>query len=370
MEHTINISGVAVPEIDTPFCPSGYADFGTYCKQETNIDGGTEYSYIQYLRPNTNLVENESVVHNISSSRLLDWSDRANIQAWVNDTQANVSFTASDTGVAVTIEDDYGNSSVHKDILYETRVEYDNTGGSDDSDDTDDSDDGGSGGGGGGGGGGTTTIIQNVTGAYSWTVSAPGSGGQRFQFFGYPGRTFSAPLELENTGSGPVNLSLQCLSSDGSCEWVELSTRHVELDASSFTETTVRVQGQVPMNATRDEYNFVVRVTDPSFDPADPEGGGKADVRFSVDMNRPLGFLIERYSRLAGIYTTIELPDGAPLPEDAEGLPVPFVLIPLFISGAVFAVARAVNDRSGPVLAVQVFVFIVVVGLFPAWPIL
>lgn len=203
-------------------------------------------------------------------------------------------------------------------------------------------------------------------------MSTPGSG-SRFQFFGYPGRTFSAPLEPENTGSNPVNPSLQCLSSDGSCDWVELSTSHGQLDASSFTETTVIVGGQVPLNDTRDEYNFVIRVTDPSFDPQNPEGGGKGDVRFAVDMNRPLGFLIERYRRLAGIYTTIELPDGAPLPEDAQGLPVPFVLIPLFFSAAVFAVARAVNDRGGPALAVQVlaavFVFIAVAGLFPAWPI-
>ncbi len=359
---------MAVPEISTPFCPSGYADFGTYCKQETNIDGGTKYSYIQYLRPNTDLVENKSVTHNISSSRLLDWSDHANVDAWVNDTQTNISFTASDSGIAVTIQDDYGDSSVHKDILYATRIEYDNTG---DSDGSDDSDDGGSSGGGGGGGGSsTTTIIQNVTGdAYSWTVSAPGSGSQRFQFFGYPGRTFIAPLELENTGSGPVNLSIQCLSSDGSCQWVDLSTDNVQFDASSFTKTTVMVTGQVPLNASRDEYNFVIRVTDPSFNPTNPEGGGKADVRFAVDMNRPLGVLIERYSRLAGIYTTLEVPDRAPLPEDAQGVPVPFVLIPLFFSGAVFAVARAVNDRTGPVLAVQilvvVFVFIVVTGVVP-----
>lgn len=133
------------------------------------------------------------------------------------------------------------------------------------------------------------------------------------------------------------------------------------------------VQGQVPLNASRDEYNFVVRVTDPSFDPQNPSAGGKGDVRCTIDMNRPLGFLIERYGRLVGIYTTIEAPDGAPLPEDAHGLPVPFILIPLFLSGAVFAVARAVNDSAGAVLAAHillaVFVFVLAAGLFPAWPI-
>lgn len=71
----------------------------------------------------------------------------------------------------------------------------------------------------------------------------------------------------------------------------------------------------------------------------------------------------------AGIYTTIDASDGAPLPEDAHGLPVSFAVIPLFFSLAVFAGLRAIDDSRGGVLAGQillaVFVFIIVTGIVP-----
>ncbi len=349
-------------------CPPGTLGSGTQEVKNISSDKERVWFNISNIEVYTNHTEDLPFRREVNWDNLKNPNERdgGTLEAYADGNQINVSIRDESGKFVIIIGRNHTNSSWHKG-MHTAALTYTL---SDDS--TIVIDDGG---GGGGGGGTTTTIIQNVTGdAYSWTVSTRGSGSQRFQFFGYPGRTFNAPLELENTGSGPVNLSLQCIDSDRSCQWVDLSTDNVQFDASSFTKTTVMVTGQVPLNATRNEYNFVIRVTDPSFNPQNPSAGGKGDVRFTVDMNRPLGILIERYGRLARIYTTIDAPEGVPLPEDAHGLPVPFVLIPLFFSGAVFAVTRAVDDSGGAVLAAHillaVFVFILAAGLFPAWPIL
>jgi hypothetical protein len=234
----INVTGVAVPEISTPFCPSGYADFETYCKKESNIKSGTKYYYRQYLRPGTNEVENVSVTHRIDSSRLLDWDNKANVKAYVNGTQANVSWTASNSGIDVTIEDDYGNSSVHKNTLYTTKVVYDNTG-------EDTSSNSGS-----GGGGGTTIIVDDgekpaVTAGSPINVTVRGA---------IP--TFSQ-VKLTNNRETAFTIDIKPVAQRPGCDLVSFgdtgsNTVSVQVNkpGSVTQQTGIGFQAAAPVNAT------------------------------------------------------------------------------------------------------------------------
>lgn len=186
------------------------------------------------------------------------------------------------------------------------------------------------------------TVVENVTGEFDWVVSALGTDDRDFSFFGHPGEENTVPIALENTGDRPVNLTLECVGGS-QCDTVELSRDRVEFGAEDFTSTVVDVKYSVPQNFTGSDYNFRIRVTDPSYEPGNSQGVAYMDFKVSTE-NPLLSIAIDRFSRLV---STI------------PGTPIPFFVLPLVPSMLAFAGIRSVWDEGGAILAGHVGISIV-----------
>jgi len=293
--------------------------------QKTATGDKTRYNLTTKVQVYTNLTDEQSQWIGIPKKRLDNYADRnaGETEAFVNGKQQDVSI---DQGVVngteyvfIIVGDQYGNSSLHAGNHTASLIYY--QGGSTDS-------------GSGSGSVSPGTVIDEVEGEdYSWTLSNPqseenaGSGIQAI-----PGREFSRTLVIENQGDNPVTLDLQCISEGNSCRWVSVSVDRIELEAGEGSTQTFQVKGKVPESATpEDTFRFSIRVSDPSYDESTPSTSGSADADYVVNINPFLGSVI------TGIDKILSLRE-IPAPWDgAAPIPYPFVFIPLFSGGAVFA---------------------------------
>lgn len=147
------------------------------------------------------------------------------------------------------------------------------------------------------GGSTTETIIRNVsTDQYSWTISGKtNSDRTSFHPVSLPGRSVNRSIKLTNTGDNTVEFDLQCISDEGDCQHVTLSSTYVKLPGKTGEETvsqSVWVNTEVPADASMDEvYRFSIRATDPE--------GNRGDVDFYVTLDRVVGGLFAYISGFA-----------------------------------------------------------------------
>lgn len=317
------------------------------------------YNYSATTEVYTDVTDEQSHRYCAPMDRFPNWGSRdpSETTVTVDGSSKDVSVAAESIGGAeylcITTGDEHTNSSKHDGTHTEAVVykEKKNTGNI---------------GGGlvGGGGGGSEEELVNVTGQYNWSVSSISSEGDRsFQLFGYPGRSFNIPLTVENTGASNVTIDIECRSSDGSCNWVGPSTDQVKLNAKSFQESIVRIKGKIPENASKERYRFVIRFTDPSYNPENPGAGGYADVDFSISMNRIAGVAFSTWNSFVDVIGKLgewkEFDLSKVFGDQAGTLSVPFVVLPLIPSVLSFIVMRAASDKGGAVLFLHVVGFIV-----------
>jgi len=211
-----------LPEIAPPFCPSGYADFGDYCKKEESISDGMNYEYTQYLEPTTDDISHLNVTHWIPADRFNEWESRKNVNVSVNGTTAGLDAVVSLGGADVKITTDYGASSVHDDVLYETKVEYDAETASS---------------GGGSGGGSSGDDEDDGPGATAYLDMDENYGIQ-------PGSTGYGRLDIISNASRPVNATVV-----PQCSWVEVQGP----DDSYGPSATYELPAADPFNELNDE---------------------------------------------------------------------------------------------------------------------
>jgi len=214
--------------------------------------------------------------------------------------------------------------------------------------------------------GGTREVIVEVNGSYAWTVSTAGvSSRTDFNMFGYPGRQINVDLILENQGTQNVTINSQCVSNHGACQWIGASKDQVTLGPKE--EELVAVKGQIPENASRDQYLFTIRFTDPSYNPDQPNEGGYADVDFTINMNQLAGMVAQAWNAVAGTFGKLtEWTDLFSDLLDREVPEIPFFLVPLVPSLLAFVGMRAIAPQGGRTYALHVLAFVVLFILLTA----
>lgn len=301
--------------------------------QTTETADYFEYNYTAGFEVYTNLTEEQPLKYAVPVSRLESWNDKSEVSASVNNQSGNVSVeTVSIGGIdyaAITIGDDYGNSSLHTgsheaELVY--RVDKEPVGG-----------------GGGGFGGSTGDGIgyeDKVEGEYNWTLSLDREeSDQGIRFYKSPGEQFTSTVYLENTGNRSVALDLQCVSEYSErnvCSWVSFSINSVELGTGDFTETSVDVAVDLPENASRgEEYTFQVQARDPSYSPVSLEQGGIASASYVVSTDPFFGALAKVF----------EVREIAPPLDRGRPIPVPIGAVPVVVWIISFAGLSFVESR-------------------------
>lgn len=120
---------------------------------------------------------------------------------------------------------------------------------------------GGDGGGGDGGGGkGTTVVIaQNLT----WKIATDNGRGDRYDFYMSAGDLRTKRILFINDIDEDVSISVSCVDVVGElCQYVELSSDSIALNATKFAEESITFTLRIPENYPLGKYDFKIRGDD------------------------------------------------------------------------------------------------------------